>query len=108
MNGDFYRLKLDMFFLDMIFCWLRFCVYFFYFLLFHPIKARDNRQLLFGCSMARDTHPSCLIERVVKLSLHSDLSVRVGVDKRQPQVGVISAPSGQDKAVQKTDQKRKH
>lgn len=31
-----------------------------------------------------NTHSSCLIERVVKLRLHSDLSVRVGVDKRQP------------------------
>lgn len=31
-----------------------------------------------------DTHACCLVERVVKLGLHSDLSVRVGVDKRKP------------------------
>lgn len=39
-----------------------------------------------------NTHSSGLIERVVKLCLHSDLSVRVGVDERQSQVGVISTP----------------
>lgn len=37
-----------------------------------------------------DTHACRLVERVVKLCLHSDLSVRVGVDERKPQVGVVS------------------
>lgn len=31
-----------------------------------------------------DTHPSGLIERVVKLCFHGDLSVRMGVDQREP------------------------
>lgn len=37
-----------------------------------------------------DTHACRLVEGVVKLRLHSDLSVRVGVDERKPQVGVVS------------------
>lgn len=44
-----------------------------------------------------DTHACCLVERVVKLGLHSDLSVRVGVDERKPQVGVISTSKGENK-----------
>lgn len=50
-----------------------------------------------------DTHASCLIEWVVKLRLHSDLSVRVGVDEGEPQIGVISAPEEQDVGKQKKD-----
>lgn len=44
-----------------------------------------------------DTHACRLVERVVKLCLHSDLSVRVGVDERKPQVGVVSTSKRENK-----------
>lgn len=43
-----------------------------------------------------DTYSSSLVKRVVKFCLHSDLSVRVGIDKREPQIGVVSAPVEQN------------
>lgn len=44
-----------------------------------------------------DTHACRLVEGVVELRLHSDLSVRVGVDEREPQVGVVSTPKPEKK-----------
>lgn len=46
-----------------------------------------------------DTHACRLVEGVVKLRLHSDLSVRVGVDEREPQVGVVSTPKPEKKKI---------
>lgn len=40
----------------------------------------------------RETHPSCLIERVVKLCFHGDLAVGMRVHERQPQVWMITTP----------------
>lgn len=72
----------------------------------HPVshrcdfKAEDNG---IGGESARvskilDTHACRLVERVVKLCLHSDLSVRVGVDERKPQVGVVSTSKRENKS----------
>lgn len=52
-----------------------------------------------------DTHACCLVEGVVKLRLHSDLSVRVGVDEREPQVGVVSTPKPEKKKITHLEQK---
>lgn len=72
----------------------------------HPVshrcdfKAEDNGS---GGESARvskilDTHACRLVEWVVKLCLHSDLSVRVGVDERKPQVGVVSTSKRENKS----------
>lgn len=63
-------------------------------------KAEDNG---IGGQSARvskllDTHACRLVERVVKLCLHRDLSVRVGVDEGKPQVGVVPTAKPEKKS----------
>lgn len=54
-----------------------------------------------GVSNTPDTHACRLVEGVVKLRLHSDLSVGVGVDEGKPQVGVVSTSKGEKKKLHK-------
>lgn len=53
-------------------------------------REKGDRRWKSASSKIVNTHACRLVEGVVKLCLHSDLSVRVGVDERKPQVGVVS------------------
>lgn len=72
-------------------------------------KAENNGMEGEGARVSNilDTHACRLVERVVKLCLHSDLSVRVGVDERKPQVGVVSTSKRENKIAVVQSRNRK-